>query len=333
MADNNSTAVDRFCQCGKRLSGLGTLCHACRPSPVLTDEEWSLIQRFRRESLAAEAASHPDGKHRIWGYRRCSHEDSKQTRGGLTDQTNRIELAAKSITAEHDDVVWGKWFDDEAVSASVNAFSVREGASAMMRAAKSGDYIIVSDLDRAFRDTVECLNTIKECEQRGIHFKMLNPAVDTSSPVGLLITTVIAGVAKFEAQRVGERTRRAFAAKRAAGYCVSARLPFGYKLVGPKGFRRKVPMLPHEFSPLMRKIMGMVVELHDLDPERWTWGAIAWYLRRWWHTTRRQEKKAVTTRFAQWSKGDFRCNFPSATIARMYAIEKEIREQEKSAVG
>lgn len=73
---------------------------------------------------------------------------------------------------------------------------------------KEGDSIVVTKLDRFARSTKDALNTIEELNKKGVTLIVLNMGgdrVDTSTPIGKLMITVLAGIAEFEADMIRER--------------------------------------------------------------------------------------------------------------------------------
>ena len=53
------------------------------------------------------------------------------------------------------------------------------------------DLVAVWKLDRAWRSTIECLNTLKEWEARGVGFVCVSqPELDTTTPIGRLLMIV-----------------------------------------------------------------------------------------------------------------------------------------------
>jgi DNA invertase Pin-like site-specific DNA recombinase len=79
------------------------------------------------------------------------------------------------------------------------------------------DHILVFRLDRAFRSTRECLNTLQEFEHRRVGFSALLQDIDTTSPSGRLLLTILAAVAEFERDLIRERVREGMSKARRDG--------------------------------------------------------------------------------------------------------------------
>lgn len=82
---------------------------------------------------------------------------------------------------------------------------------------RPGDTLVVWDLDRAFRSTVDALLEAEKLRQRGIGFQIVSLNVDTSTPSGELIYTVMAAFAQFERSNLIKRTKEGMAAARLRG--------------------------------------------------------------------------------------------------------------------
>lgn len=80
-----------------------------------------------------------------------------------------------------------------------------------------GDSLIVWDLDRAFRSTVDAITQAEQLRERGIDFQIVTLGVDTSTADGKLVYTVIAAFAEHERNRLSERTKEGLAAARKRG--------------------------------------------------------------------------------------------------------------------
>lgn len=94
----------------------------------------------------------------------------------------------------------------------------REQFHAMMREARQGDLVVVWKLDRLGRNTQEVLATFEELTKKGVQVKVLmNRELDTTTPTGRLMITILAAVAQIEREFTVERTKAGLAAARAAG--------------------------------------------------------------------------------------------------------------------
>jgi len=77
----------------------------------------------------------------------------------------------------------------------------------LMRDARTGsfDAVIVARFDRFARSTRHLILALEEFHALGIDFISLNEAVDTSTPVGKMVFTVIGAVAELERSLIRER--------------------------------------------------------------------------------------------------------------------------------
>ena len=81
----------------------------------------------------------------------------------------------------------------------------------------TGDTLVILDLDRAFRSTIDALLTLDRLKERGIQFKIINQNIDTNSDVGAVIFGVLALLAEFELKTLKRRTREGLEAARERG--------------------------------------------------------------------------------------------------------------------
>ncbi|BBK29683.1 DNA invertase Pin-like site-specific DNA recombinase [Stella humosa] len=80
-----------------------------------------------------------------------------------------------------------------------------------------GDALVVWDLDRAFRSVIDALTEIDRLRSRGVELQIANLQVDTTSPAGMLVYTVMSAFAEFERRTLAQRTREGLAAARLRG--------------------------------------------------------------------------------------------------------------------
>jgi len=79
--------------------------------------------------------------------------------------------------------------------------------NALRNKLRSGDVVIVYKLDRISRNTRELLTIMDDFAAVCVHIKSLQePWLDTQSPTGKIIFTVMAGIAEFERELIKERT-------------------------------------------------------------------------------------------------------------------------------
>lgn len=87
----------------------------------------------------------------------------------------------------------------------------------VMKMLQPGDTFVVWDLDRAFRSVVDAVTEAEKLRQRGIHFRVASLHVDTSTPAGMFVYTMMAALAEFERRIVSQRTKEGLAAARERG--------------------------------------------------------------------------------------------------------------------
>src|SRR6516165_6396169 len=80
------------------------------------------------------------------------------------------------------------------------------------------DAVLVTELSRWGRSTLDLLHTLKELETRRVSVIAMNGLTfDLSTPHGRMMATIIAGIAEFERELIQERIRSGIAAAKARG--------------------------------------------------------------------------------------------------------------------
>ncbi len=101
---------------------------------------------------------------------------------------------------------------------------------------KAVDAVVVLKLDRAFRNTADALATVEAWDKSGIALhvaEMGGMSLDTSTAVGKMFLTMLAGFGEFERNLAAERTTSALAHKARSGdFRLGADAPFGWRYEG-----------------------------------------------------------------------------------------------------
>lgn len=82
---------------------------------------------------------------------------------------------------------------------------------------RAGDLLVVWKLDRLARSMRQLIDTIEALEARGIAFRSLTEAIDTTTAGGKLVFHIFGALAEFERSIIRERTNAGLAAARARG--------------------------------------------------------------------------------------------------------------------
>lgn len=93
----------------------------------------------------------------------------------------------------------------------------RPELAAALDALRPGDTLVVWRLDRLGRSLPHLIETVAELEARGVAFKSLTEAIDTTTPGGKLIFHIFGALAEFERNLIRERTMAGLSAARDRG--------------------------------------------------------------------------------------------------------------------
>lgn len=133
------------------------------------------------------------------GYARTSTTDQK---AGLAAQQRDLKAAGCL-----------KVFHEELSSVATK----RPQLDAALDYVREGDTLIVTKPDRLARSTLDLLQIAKGLEGKGVTLRILSLDLNTATPTGKLMLTVLGGIATFERDLMLERQREGIAKAKADG--------------------------------------------------------------------------------------------------------------------
>ena len=102
-------------------------------------------------------------------------------------------------------------------SEQVSSVAERDQLELAISFARSGDSFVVTKLDRLARNTQHLLEIVQRLDSKGVALKVLNLGLDTSTPTGKLMLTMLGAVAQFEREIMLERQKEGVAKAKGKG--------------------------------------------------------------------------------------------------------------------
>lgn len=96
-----------------------------------------------------------------------------------------------------------KWFIEKVSGKDTNRPRLQE----MLNYVREGDSVYVEDFSRMARSTKDLLDIVELLEKKSVQLISLKENLDTSTPTGKLMLTVIAAIHQFERENILERQR------------------------------------------------------------------------------------------------------------------------------
>ena len=129
-------------------------------------------------------------------------------RTSTVDQISSLEVQVKELKA----VGCKKIYKEQASS-----IAARGQLQAALDFVRETDTFMVTKLDRLARSITDLMEIVKTLERKQVGLRVLNLGMDTSTPTGKLMLTVLGGVAQFEREMMLERQREGVAKAKEAG--------------------------------------------------------------------------------------------------------------------
>ncbi len=162
-----------------------------------------------------------------YGYVRVSTLQQANEGESLETQLRQIksysDLKGYSLSQEN-------LITERGVSGSLEFEKRPEGAK-LFDSLQSGDILIFSKLDRAFRNTRNALNTLHELKERGVSVHFIDLGGDvTNDGIGSVIFTILSAFATFERERIATRIREVKQVQKSEGKFLGGFTRFGYSV-------------------------------------------------------------------------------------------------------
>ena len=135
------------------------------------------------------------------GYMRVSSDNDRQTTDLQRDALLEAGVDPRQL------------FADKASGARDD----RPGLRRALAWVRPGDCLAVWKLDRLGRSLAHLIETVAALEQRGVGFRSITEAIDTTTPGGRLVFHLFGALGQFERDLIRERTRAGLAAAAARG--------------------------------------------------------------------------------------------------------------------
>lgn len=134
----------------------------------------------------------------IVGYARTSTADQI---AGLEAQLRELEVAGCE-----------KIYQEQ-----ISSVSSRANLQAAIEFVRDGDVLVVTKLDRLARSVADLLAIVQLLEKKKVSLRIINLGMDTQTPTGKLLLTMLGAIAQFEREIMLERQREGIAKAKAEG--------------------------------------------------------------------------------------------------------------------
>lgn len=106
-----------------------------------------------------------------------------------------------------------KWFIEKVSGKDINRPKLKE----MIEFVREGDTVYIHDFSRLARSTKDLLEIVETLKSKDVTLHSNKENIDTSTPTGKLMLTMIGAIAEFERQNLLERQREGIAIAKAKG--------------------------------------------------------------------------------------------------------------------
>ena len=160
---------------------------------------------------------------RVAAYCRVSTDSEEQ----LTSYQNQMRVYTEMIAARKEWEFAGL-YADEAVSGTTA--EKRDDFQRLLADCRAGkiDRILVKSISRFARNTLDCLQTVRELKQLGVAVEFEKEGIDTGKVSGEMLTAVFASLAQAESESISKNMRWSYQKQMQMGTFIPTHLPYGY---------------------------------------------------------------------------------------------------------
>lgn len=140
------------------------------------------------------------------------------------DQATGLESQVRVLRqyCEQNGISDAEFFTDGGISGTKSG---RPAVDQMMAAVERGEIssVVVHSFSRFARSTTHLLNSLTRFKEKGVHFVSISERIDTNSPVGIAIFSILAAIAQLERDLIASRVKIGLENAKAKGKLIGRR--------------------------------------------------------------------------------------------------------------
>jgi site-specific DNA recombinase len=159
------------------------------------------------------------------GYSRVSTKEQAENGNSLEHQKKKIRQWCQLRDLELEGVI-----EDAGFSAKSKR---RPGLTELKKMVRNQeiDAVVCVDMDRLFRNTLDCLKFKDLCEKKDIGPHFIRQLIDTTTPEGEFMFTILAATARFESRKNGQRVAGIIKHRKSKNL-IYGQVPYGWRREG-----------------------------------------------------------------------------------------------------
>lgn len=111
--------------------------------------------------------------------------------GRVSSNTQSLDIQTDALTRAGCKRIYSEKFTGTRVSG-------RTELAKMLDYVREGDVLVITRLDRLARSLTDLLSITKQLEEKGVQFRCLDQAIDTTTPEGRMTYQILGVIAEFE---------------------------------------------------------------------------------------------------------------------------------------